>query len=72
MQQQQQRVEPVQDLPELELPGPLAKALSKYNDAWAAIPSRYKIVLAGSLSFVICNMVSCPRTLVVCGAWCVG
>lgn len=26
---------------------------------WRDLPSRYKVVLAGSLSFVICNMVSC-------------
>jgi hypothetical protein len=25
---------------------------------WAGLPSRYKVVLAGSMSFVICNMVS--------------
>jgi hypothetical protein len=35
----------------------LPPAVAKYAAAWAAVPSRYKIVLAGSLSFVICNMV---------------
>lgn len=54
---QQQQEGPVQELSPA-LPPALDKALSKYSAAWAAIPSRYKIVLAGSLSFVICNMVS--------------
>lgn len=55
-----------QQLP--QLPSPVSKVLGKSSKAWAAVPSRYKIVLAGSLSFVICNMVSCPLLLV----WCVG
>jgi len=45
-------------LDSLQLPAPLNKAVNKYLAAWDAVPSRYKIVLAGSLSFVICNMVS--------------
>lgn len=32
--------------------------LGRYLDWWDALPSHYKIVLAGSMSFVICNMVS--------------
>jgi hypothetical protein len=35
-----------------------AGPLSKYVEWWDSIPSRYKIILAGNLSFVICNMVS--------------
>lgn len=45
-------------LDSLQLPAPLNKAVNKYLEAWDAVPSRYKIVLAGSMSFVICNMVS--------------
>uniref|UniRef100_A0A383V629 Major facilitator superfamily (MFS) profile domain-containing protein n=1 Tax=Tetradesmus obliquus TaxID=3088 RepID=A0A383V629_TETOB len=33
-----------------------AGPLSKYMEWWDSIPSRYKIILAGNLSFVICNM----------------
>ncbi len=66
--QQQQVSEPAplpqQELP--QLPSPVSKALSKYSEAWAAVPSRYKIVLAGSLSFVICNMVRVAAVGVVC------
>lgn len=28
---------------------------------WAALPARYRVVIATSMSFVICNMVSCHR-----------
>jgi hypothetical protein len=41
----------------VELPGPLARLVEANQAWWDAIPSRHKIVLAGSLSFVICNMV---------------
>lgn len=33
----------------------------KYTEWWDALPSHYKIILAGSMSFVICNMVSLDR-----------
>lgn len=44
------------ELSELQLPAD--SPLRKYFEWWDTLPSRYKIVLAGSLSFVICNMVS--------------
>lgn len=48
----QQQVAPSPPLPEW-----LSQALGK----WDAVPSRYKIMLAGHLSFVICNMVRTQR-----------
>lgn len=51
--EQQQHAELV-EAPAVPREGPLGR----YLDWWDALPSHYKIVLAGSLSFVICNMVS--------------
>lgn len=41
-----------------EAPAPPREGLwGRYLDWWDALPSHHKVVLAGSLSFVICNMV---------------
>jgi hypothetical protein len=61
-----QQQTPTEQEQELQLPKPLEQALGNYAAAWAAVPSRYKIVLAGSLSFVICNMVSAVVVSAVC------
>lgn len=61
-----QQQTPTEQEQELQLPKPLEQALGKYAAAWAVVPSRYKIVLAGSLSFVICNMVSAVVVSAVC------
>lgn len=53
-QQQQQQQADGGHTPAAQRDGPVGR----YLDWWDAIPTQHKIVLAGSLSFVICNMVS--------------
>lgn len=64
-QQQQQQQDGAGAASSRRLEVPPDSPLGRYLAWWAALPSRYKIVLAGSLSFVICNMVrarACART----------
>jgi len=41
---------------EVSTSGPSSELLGKYTAWWDALPSRYKVVLGASMSFVICNM----------------
>jgi hypothetical protein len=43
---------------EVSTSGPSNELVAKYAAWWDALPSRYKVVLGASMSFVICNMVS--------------
>jgi hypothetical protein len=43
-------------LPPLPLPSPAAQAIEGVQQQWASLAGKYKLVLATSLSFVICNM----------------
>jgi hypothetical protein len=40
-------------------PGRLAAAAGAAGSRWDALPSRYKVLAGGFMSFVICNMVGC-------------
>lgn len=42
--------------PPLPLPSPAAQAIEGVQQQWASLAGKYKLVLATSLSFVICNM----------------
>ena len=43
---------------EVSTSGPSNELLGKYSAWWETLPSRYKVVIGASMSFVICNMVS--------------